>query len=83
MLGVLSTKEDSGLMFTFAQFYDPTIHCFTFQDFLLAPTLKEFVHLLQLPIKDLAPYMIEDNFSDFADIAQALYMKKDLIEFTL
>ncbi|XP_050914797.1 uncharacterized protein LOC127129703 [Lathyrus oleraceus] len=83
LLGVLSTKEDSGLMFTFAQFYDPMLHCFTFQDFLLAPTLEEFSHLLQLPIKDQAPYMIEDNFLDSADIAQALCMKKDLIKSTL
>lgn len=52
LLGVLNTKEDSGLMFTFAQFYDHTLHCFTFQDFLLAPTLEEFAHLLQLPVKN-------------------------------
>ncbi|XP_050919747.1 uncharacterized protein LOC127137319 [Lathyrus oleraceus] len=83
MLEVLSTKEDPRLMFTFAQFYDPTLHCFTFQDFLLPPTLEEFAHLLQLPVKDQAPYMIEDNFPDSADIAQALCMKKDLIESTL
>lgn len=83
LLGVLSTKEDSGLMFTFAQFYDPTLHCVTFQDFLLAPTLEEFTHLLQLPVKDQASYMIEDNFPDSADIAQAFSMKKDLIESTL
>ncbi|XP_050889301.1 uncharacterized protein LOC127094519 [Lathyrus oleraceus] len=49
LLGVLSTKEDEGLIFIFAQFYDPTLHCFTFHDFLLAPTLEEFAHLLQLP----------------------------------
>lgn len=52
LLGVLSTKEDSGLMFTFTQFYDPTLHYFTFHDFLLAPTLEEFAHLLQLPVKN-------------------------------
>ncbi|XP_050889442.1 uncharacterized protein LOC127094682 [Lathyrus oleraceus] len=83
LLGVLSTKEDSGLMFTFTQFYDPTLHYFTFQNFLLAPTLKEFAHLLQLPVKNQAPYMIEENFPDSANIAQALCMKKDLIESTL
>lgn len=80
MLGVLSTKEDSGLMFTFVQFYDPTLHYFTFQDFLLAPTLEEFAHLLQLPFKNQAPYMIKEDFPDSADIAQALCMKKDLVE---
>lgn len=83
LLGVLSTKEDSGLVFTFTQFYDPTIHYFTFLDFLLAPTLEEFSHLLQLPVKDQDPYMIEDNFPDSVDIAQALCIKKYLIESTL
>lgn len=83
LLGVLNTKEDSGLMFTFAQFYDPTLQCFTFQDFLLAPTLEEFAHLLQLPVKNQAPYMIDEDFPDSADIAQALCMNKDLVEATL
>ncbi|KAI5384779.1 hypothetical protein KIW84_071684 [Lathyrus oleraceus] len=52
-------------------------------DFLLAPALEEFAHLLQLSIKNQAPYMIEENFQDSAEIAQALCMKKDLIESTL
>lgn len=82
-LGVLYTKEDLGLMFTFAQFCDPTLYYFTFQDFLLARTLEEIAHLLQLPVKDQAPYMIEDNFPDSTNIAQALCMKKDLVESSL
>lgn len=39
--------------------------------------------MLQLPVKNQASYMIEDNFPDSAEIAQALCMKKDLIESTL
>lgn len=39
LLGVLLTKEDAGLILTFSQFYDLTLHIFTFQDFLLVPTL--------------------------------------------
>lgn len=80
LLGVLTTREDTRLILTFAQFYDPTLHCFTFQDFLLAPTLKEFAHLLHLPVKDQVPYMNEDNFPDSAVITQVLHMKKDLID---
>lgn len=79
LLGVLPTKEDTRLIFTFAQFYDPTLHCFTFHDFLLAPMLEEFAHLLHLPVRDQVTYMSEDIFSDFVVIAQAMYMKKDLI----
>lgn len=81
LLGVLATREDARLIFTFAQFYDPTLHYFTFQDFLLAQTLEEFAHLLQLPVKNQAPYMIKDNFPYSAELAQVLHMKKDLIDF--
>lgn len=83
LLGIQATREDTWLIFTFAQFCDPRLHCFTFQDFLLAPMLEEFAHLLQLSTKNQAPYMIEDNFPDSAEIAQALHMKKDLIKSTL
>ena len=80
LLGVLDTREDARFIFTFAQFYDPTLHYFTFQDYFLAPMLEEFAHLLQLSVKNQAPYMNEDNFPDSAEIAKALHMKKDLIE---
>ncbi|XP_050895223.1 uncharacterized protein LOC127101821 [Lathyrus oleraceus] len=40
-----------------------------YRDFLLAPTLEEFAHLLQLPVKNQAPYMNEDNFPNSAVIA--------------
>lgn len=56
LLRVLSTREDAWLVFTFAKFYDCTLHCFTFQDVLLAPTLEEFAYLLHLPVKDQVPY---------------------------
>lgn len=36
-----------------AQIYDPTLRCFQFQDFQLAPTIKEFKKILEIlkPIK--------------------------------
>ncbi|XP_050877203.1 uncharacterized protein LOC127080963 [Lathyrus oleraceus] len=80
LVGVLSTKEDTRLILTFAQFYDPTLHYFTSQDFLMAPTLEEFAHLLHLPVKDKLPYMNDDSFPDSAVIAQALHLKIDLID---
>ncbi|XP_050889046.1 uncharacterized protein LOC127094230 [Lathyrus oleraceus] len=57
LLGVLMTKEDLGLILTFSQFYDPMLHCFTFQDFLLTPTLEEFAHIVHIPIRDQVPYI--------------------------
>ena len=32
-----------------AQFYDPPLQCFLFQDFLLAPTLEEFELYVNVP----------------------------------
>lgn len=51
-LSIMLTKEDTDLILTFSQFYDPTLYCFTFQNFLLAPTLEKFPHFLCIPIKD-------------------------------
>lgn len=42
--------------------------------------LEEFAHILHLPVKDQVPYMNEYNFPDSIVIAQALHMKKDLID---
>jgi archaellum component FlaC len=39
-----------------AQFYDPPLRCFTFQDFQLAPTLEEFGQILDSPMKKEGPY---------------------------
>lgn len=80
LLGVLSTKEDTWLILTFAQFYYPTLNYFIFQDFLLAPTLEEFSHILHLPVRDQVPYMNDDSLPYSAVIAQAMHLKKDLID---
>lgn len=83
LLGVLLIKIDPGLILTFAQFYDPTLHCFTFQDFLLAPTLGEFAHIICIIARDQVPYMGTDDFPEVVVIYQALYLKKDVIESNL
>ena len=82
-LGVLLIKVDPGLILTFAQFYDPTMHCFTFLDFLLAPTLEEFAHIICIPVRDQVPYMGTDGFPEVVVIAQALHLKKDVTESNL
>ncbi|KAI5399639.1 hypothetical protein KIW84_064822 [Lathyrus oleraceus] len=40
-----------------AQFYDPPLWCFLFQDFLLAPMLEEFGLYLEIPEDRKRPYM--------------------------
>lgn len=83
LLGVLMTKVDTGLILTFSQFYDPTLHCFTFQDFLLALTLEEFAHIVHIPVRDQIPYMIVVGFPEVTLVAQALHLEKNLVESNL
>ncbi|XP_050909868.1 uncharacterized protein LOC127123709 [Lathyrus oleraceus] len=81
--GVLTTKIDSGLILTFAQFYDPTLHCFMFQYFLLAPTLEEFAHIVCIPVRDQIPYMGVVGFPKVTLVAQALHLEKNLVKSNL
>jgi len=37
------------LITAFAQYYDPPVRAFTFQDFQLVPTLEEFEQILDYP----------------------------------
>lgn len=83
LLGVLLTKEDARLILTFARFYDPFMHCFMFRVFLLAPLLKTFAHILHMLVRDQVPYMSADSFSESTMIAQALHLKKELVDSNL
>lgn len=83
LLGVLMTKVDPRLILTFSQFYDPMLHCFTFQDFLLAPTMEEFAHIVHIPIIDQIPYMGDVGFLEFSLVARALHLEKNLVEANL
>jgi hypothetical protein len=57
ILNLLHEKIDPMAIITLAQFYDPPLRCFTFQDFQLAPTLEEFAKILGCNLKDRLPYM--------------------------
>lgn len=72
------TKVDPRLILTFAQFYGPT-----FQDFLLAPTLKEFAHIVHGLVRDQVLYMGTVGFPEVALVAQALCLENNLVESNL
>jgi len=42
LLGLLDIEVQTSLITAFAQYYDPPVRAFKFQDFQLVPTLKEF-----------------------------------------
>ncbi|KAI5390125.1 hypothetical protein KIW84_075449 [Lathyrus oleraceus] len=73
LLPLLTTQVGEGLMSTLAQFYDPLYHCFSFPDFQLLPTLKEYAHLVGIPILD------QGLPSDFL-VAQAIIYGKAMSE---
>ncbi|KAI5401757.1 hypothetical protein KIW84_066285 [Lathyrus oleraceus] len=54
ILDLLTVHVQQEALTTLAQFYDPTIRCFQFQDFQLAPTIEEFNKILEIlkPKKD-------------------------------
>lgn len=45
-----------GSLIYLAQFYDPSLKCFTFQDFQLAPTIEEFERILGRYLKYFCPF---------------------------
>ena len=56
LLGLLKVEVQATTLTTLAQYYDPLLRCFTFQDFQLVPTIEEFEHILGLLMKGKVPY---------------------------
>ncbi|GAU51825.1 hypothetical protein TSUD_416110 [Trifolium subterraneum] len=55
-----------------AQFYDPPMRCFLFQDFQLAPTLEEFEGIVGIPPKGKGPYVEIGHHPGVEELAKAL-----------
>lgn len=75
LLKILNTKFDEGILKTLVQFYDPLLHCFTFPDYQLVPTLEEYSYLVGLPILDIVPFSGLEGAPKASDIAKALHLK--------
>ncbi|XP_050895571.1 uncharacterized protein LOC127102210 [Lathyrus oleraceus] len=52
ILDILDEKTDMMIAVTISQFYDPSLRCFTFIDFQLAPTLEEFERIVGWNLRD-------------------------------
>lgn len=64
-------------IFTLAQFYNSSLWCPTFQDFRLAPTLKELAHIMSISIKDQVPFSSLGEPPKHQLIVYALHIKKE------
>ena len=56
LLGLLEVEVQEPAITALAQYYDPPLRCFTFCDFQLVPTFKEFSQILDMPTNKMMPY---------------------------
>ncbi|XP_058783562.1 uncharacterized protein LOC131658267 [Vicia villosa] len=77
------TKYEQEGVHTLLQFYNPSLCCFTFTDYLLVPTLEEYSLFLGVPIKKEVPYYGTMKTPDSIEIAKALYLSKSVVEANL
>ncbi|XP_058741720.1 uncharacterized protein LOC131614108 [Vicia villosa] len=77
------TKYEQEGVHTLLQFYNPSLRCFTFTDYLLVLTLEEYSLFLGVPIKKEVPYYGTMKAPDSIEIAKALYLSKSVVEANL
>ncbi|XP_058742194.1 uncharacterized protein LOC131614696 [Vicia villosa] len=80
LISLVRTKVDEALLNTMIRFYDPLLHCFTYRDFQLVPTLEEFSSILGLPVLDQMPYTGEEETPKLEDVAAALHLPRSEIK---
>ncbi|XP_058758307.1 uncharacterized protein LOC131631526 [Vicia villosa] len=78
------TKYEQAGVHTLLQFYNPSLRCFTFPDYLLVPTLEEYSLFLGVPIKKgEVPYYGTMKAPDSIEISKALYLSKFVVDANL
>lgn len=65
---------------TLLQFYDCTLRCFMFLDYLLAPTLEEYSSILDIPILHQVPFHASMKKPDAAQVVAALYLSESIVK---
>ncbi|XP_058742408.1 uncharacterized protein LOC131614888 [Vicia villosa] len=80
LISLVRTKVDEVLLNTMIRFYDPLLHCFTYRDFQLVPTLEEFESILGLPVLNQIPYTGEEEAPKLEDVAAALHLPRSEIK---
>lgn len=83
LLGILNTEVNTITVHTLVQFYDPLMRCFTFQDYLLDPTLEEYSHILGVGIKDQVPFVSTKELPKSHLLAEALHLEKKEVKLSL
>lgn len=74
ILDLLSVDVQTPAITALAQFYDPPLRSFLFQDFQLTPTLEEFDRLLGFSMKGRTPYNRIGQVPEVEMLALALHI---------
>src|SRR4051812_1723192 len=77
------TKYEQEGIHTLLQFYNPSLRCFTFPDYLLVPTLEEYSLFLGVPVKKEVSYYGTMEAPTSIEISKALYLSKSFVEANL
>jgi len=72
LLRLLNVEVQTSTVIALAQYYDPPLRCFTFQDFQLAPTIEEFKQILGLSVEDKVPYKHSEQHASISTLAGIL-----------
>jgi len=72
LLSLLEVEVQISTITALAQYYDPPLRCFTFQDFQLLPTIEEFEQILHLPMEGKIPYIYLEQHSSIPTLAEIL-----------
>jgi len=72
LLRLLNVEVQASVVTALAQYYDPPLRCFTFQDFQLAPTIKEFEQIMGLSMEDKVPYRHSEQHASISTLAGIL-----------
>ncbi|XP_050891020.1 uncharacterized protein LOC127096502 [Lathyrus oleraceus] len=74
ILDLITTPIEVSTLVALSQYYDPPLRCFTFQDFQLALTIKEYERLLDWYVKDHPPFTKLDEPLLPESVAEALHL---------
>ncbi|XP_058725939.1 uncharacterized protein LOC131597249 [Vicia villosa] len=83
LLSILKTKVKKGILETLVQFYDPVYHCFTFPDYQLIPTLKEYFHWFGLLVSNKIPFSGLERFLEPDIIEELLHLNISYVKANL
>jgi len=80
LLGLLELDIEMDIVTALAQYYDPSMRCFLFQDFQLVPTIEEYEQILDLPLGGGIPYRHCEHHSFISTISSITKIPQDMLK---